>query len=178
MRHSRDRFNNPSVLHHGTLCLIGNWHVVTGELIETTIGTARTEEGFVRHVHNLLRKDVDAGWGLVMDNLNIHCSETLVRYIAKLLKIEASTLGIKGKSGVLKSMASLRKFLSDLSHRIPVAFTPKHSSWLNQIEIVFGIVGRRALSRASFASTQELKDRLFSFIGYFNRTFAQPFRWT
>lgn len=163
---------------HGTLCLIGNWHVVTGELIETTIGTTRTEEDFVRHVHNLLRMDAEAGWVLVMDNLNIHCSESLVRYIAKLLGIDESTLGKKGKSGVLKSMASRQAFLTDLSHRIRVVFTPKHSSWLNQIEIVFGIVGRRALSRASFASTQELKDRLFSFIDYFNRTFAQPFNWT
>jgi transposase len=163
---------------HGTLCLIGNWHVVTGQLLATTIGTTRTEEDFVRHVHNLLRTDIEAGWVLVMDNLNIHCSESLVRYIAKLLGIDQSTLGKKGKSGILKSMASRKEFLSDPSHRIRTVFTPKHSSWMNQIEIVFGIVSRRAVSRGSFASKQELKDRLTSFIDYFNRTFAQPFRWT
>lgn len=163
---------------HGTLCLIGNWHVVTGQLLATTIGTTRTEEDFVRHIHNLLRTDIKAGWVLVMDNLNIHCSESLVRYVAKLLGIDQSTLGEKGKSGILKSMASRQEFLSDPSHRIRTVFTPKHSSWMNQIEIVFGIVGRRAVSRGSFASKQELGDRLTSFIEYFNRTFAQPFRWT
>jgi transposase len=163
---------------HGTLCLIGNWHVVTGQLMTTTIGTTRTEEDFLRHLHNLVQTDPDAGWVFVMDNLNIHCSESLVLWIALLLGIERSTLGVKGKSGILKSVASRQAFLTDRSHRIRCVYTPKHSSWLNQIEIVFGIVGRRAVSRGSFASPQELKDRLVDFIDYFNRTFARPFRWT
>lgn len=163
---------------HGTLCLIGNWHVVTGQLLTTTIGTTRTEKDFVRHLHNLVQTDSDAGWVFVMDNLNIHCSESLVIWIAWLLGIARSTLGFKGKSGILKSVASRQAFLTDLNHRIRFVYTPKHSSWLNQIEIVFGIVGRRAVSRGSFASPPELKSRLTNFIDYFNRTFAQPFRWT
>lgn len=163
---------------HGTLCLIGNWHVVTGQLLSTTIGTTRTEEDFLRHVYTLTQSDPKAGWVLVMDNLNIHCSESLVIWIASQLGIDRSTLGVKGRSGILKSVASRQAFLTDPSHRIRCVYTPKHSSWLNQIEIVFGIVGRRAVSRSSFASLQELKDRLVDFIDYFNRTFARPFRWT
>ena len=57
-------------------------------------------------------------------------------------------------------------------------YLPKHTSWLNQIEIVFGIVGRRVVRRGNFPSLAALKERLLRFIDYFNRTFARPFRWT
>ena len=57
-------------------------------------------------------------------------------------------------------------------------YLPKHTSWLNQIEIVFGIVGRRVVRRGNFTTLAALKQRLLEFIDYFNRTFAKPFRWT
>jgi len=163
---------------HGTLCLIGNWDVVLGQMIAPTIGQTRTEEDFAWHIHHTIQTDAEAGWVFVMDNLNVHCSETLVRYVARLEGIDESTLGRKGKSGVLKSMATRQEFLTDRRHRIRFVFTPKHSSWMNQIEIVFGIVHRRAVVRGSFASLEVLKQRLLDFIDYFNRTFASPFRWT
>ena len=163
---------------HGTLCLIGNWDVVLGQMIAPTIRETRTEEDFAWHVQHTIETDEEAGWVFVVDNLNIHCSETLVRYVARLEGIDESTLGKKGKSGILKSTATRQAFLSDTSHRIRFVFLPKHTSWLNQIEIVFGIVGRRAVRRGNFPSVEALKQRLLDFIDYFNRTFARPFRWT
>ena len=163
---------------HGTLCLTGNWDVVLGQMIAPTIGTTRTEEDFAWHIHNTVATDRTSAWVFVVDNLNTHCSESLVRYVARLEKIDENTLGKKGKCGVLKSMASRQAFLTERSHRIRFVYLPKHTSWLNQIEIVFGIVGRRAVRHGNFKSLTALKERLLDFIDYFNRTFAKPFRWT
>ena len=55
---------------------------------------------------------------------------------------------------------------------------PKHTSWLNQIEIVFGVIMRKVIRRGSFTSTADLEGKLKSFIAYFNQVFAKPFRWT
>ena len=116
----------------------------------------------------LLATDSTANWVLVTDNLNTHCSESLVRLVAEQCGIE-DDLGIKGKSGVMQSMESRSAFLSDESHRIRFVYTPKHCSWLNQIEIWFGILYRRLLNRSSFRSLEEMKERIVSFIQILQR---------
>lgn len=162
---------------HGTLTLIGNFQVTTGELIAPSIGPTRTEADFASHIEQTMATDPGASWVFVTDNLNIHCSETLVQRVAEACEI-TTPLGKKGVSGVLKSVASRQAFLSETSHRVRFVYTPKHSSWLNQIEVVFGVIMRKVVRRGSFTSVKDLKDKLVNFIGYFNRVFAHPFRWT
>ncbi|MDA1015467.1 MAG: transposase, partial [Planctomycetota bacterium] len=160
-------------LRHGTQCLTGSWDVVLGQMIEPTVSDTRTEPEFVLHISNTVSTDGSAKWVFVLDQLNTHKSESLVKYVASVEGIDEKTLGKKGKSGVLKSMATRQKFLSDPNHQVRFVFVPKHSSRLNQIEVIFGIIMRRILRRGSFKSTDELKGRLLNFIGYFNTTFAK-----
>jgi transposase len=162
---------------HGTLCLIGNFEVTTGELIRPTLGPTRTEADFVRHIEQTVATDRDGSWIFVSDNLNIHCSEGLVRTVAEACEIPTD-LGKKGVRGVLKSVASRQAFLSEPSHRIRFVYLPKHSSWLNQIEVIFGVIMRKVIRRGSFASVLDLRTKLLDFVTYFNRVFAKPFRWT
>jgi transposase len=162
---------------NGTLTLIGNFHVVLGELVAPTLGPTRTEADFARHVGQTIDLDPQARYVLVMDNLNTHCSASLVELVARLCGIE-DDLGKKGVRGILKSMKSRQEFLSDLSHRIRFVYTPKHSSWLNQIEIIFGVISRKVIRRGNFTSVEDLRSKLLAFIDYFNQVFARPFKWT
>jgi len=161
---------------HGTLCLMANLEVWCGHVIAPSLGPTRAEADFKAHVEQTVNTDPLAGWVFVVDNLDTHQSESLVLYVAEACGIE-DDLGQKGKAGVLKSKASRKAFLSDAGHRIRFAYTPRHCSWLNQVEIWFGVLSRKLLRRSSFASAEELKARVLAFIDYFNRTMAGPIRW-
>ena len=162
---------------HGTQCLTGNFEVATGQILAPTIAKTRTEEDFVDHIINTIGTDPEGVWIFVLDQLNTHKSESLVRLVALECKIQ-DNLGEKGKSGILKSMETRMKFLEDENHIIRFIFTPKHTSWMNQIEIWYSILYRRLLKRGSFKSEEDLRNKILAFIDYFNKTLAKPFKWT
>lgn len=163
---------------HGTVCVTGNWHVVLGQMLAPTISETRDNQDFARHIEQTIATDPTAGWVFVVDNLNTHCGEPLVRMIADQLGIDPASLGVAKKEGVLSTMATRRAFLSDPSHRIRFVYLPKHSSWLNQIEIIFGIINRRVMRGGSFTSKSDLVEKLQRFMTYFNETIARPMNWT
>ncbi len=163
---------------HGTVCVTGNWHVVCGQMLVPTISETRDNDDFAQHIRQTIATDPQAGWVFVMDNLNTHCGEPLVRLVAEQLGIDPATLGTAAQDGVLSTMETRRTFLSDPTHRIRFVYLPKHSSWLNQIEIIFGIINRRVLRRGSFTSKRDLIEKLRRFITYFNETIAKPMNWT
>lgn len=163
-------------IRHGTLSLIANFDVVSGQVVTATLGPTRTEADFASHIAQTIDTDPQAVWVFITDQLNTHQSETLVRLVAERCGLE-DDLGVKGKSGVLHSMASRRVFLSDVAHRIQFVYVPTHTSWLNQIEIWFSILVRRVIKRGNFPSVDALRERILAFVDYFNWT-AKPFRWT
>lgn len=162
---------------HGTLSLIANFDVATGKVVSPSIGPTRTEADFVAHIERTIETDPEAGWIFVTDQLDTHRSATLVELVARRCSIQ-DELGTKGEAGILKSKQTRRAFLEDPTHRIRFVYTPRHCSWLNQVEIWFSILVRRLLKRASFSSLEDLRCRTAKFIDYFNDVLAKPFRWT
>lgn len=179
LKRGKDRRVEYEYKRHGTLCLTVNFEVSSGRIEWPTIGETRTEADFAGHIKRTIENEPEAlGWWFIVDQLNTHQSETLVKLVAEKEGIEEADLGIKGKSGILRSMNSRREFLEDTNHRLRFIYTPKHCSWLNQVEIWFSILAKKLIKWGNFTSKEDLQRQLEKFIKYFNETMAKPFKWT
>ena len=169
---------DPEYKRHGTTGIIASRDVATGEIVKPLVQPTRTEKDFLAHCESVISLNPDSKHIFITDNLNTHMSESLVRMVARIDNIDEASLGIKGKSGILKNKQSRAGFLEDGSHNIVFMYTPKHCSWLNQIECWFSIITRRLLNkRASFKSVFDLEDKIKKFIEYYNQYLKKPFQW-
>jgi len=158
-------------IRHGTRCLIASWAVPTGQVIGD-VTARRTRRDFCRHIRHVAQQLPEfQRYHWVMDNLNTHWSLNLCRTIAQLS-------GVRFDPKRLKTGKDRRAFLTDPEHKHVVHYTPKHGSWLNQIEIWFGVLQRRLLRRGEFKSKKNLTEQLLTYLEYHNAHCAKPYNWT
>jgi transposase len=158
-------------IRHGTRVLTASFVVPTGEVV-WEIGQTRTSEDFAAHVVNVAEHFPDfQGFDWVLDNLNTHWSLEVCEEVAKLSKVAFVPRE-------LKTGTQRRAFLTDPSHKHVFHFTPKHGSWVNQVELWFSILARRFLQRGDFCSPEVFEQLLRRFLDDYNACHAHPFRWT
>lgn len=162
---------------HGTIGLLAGLDVATGK-IEGCCKPTRTEVDFVDLITHLVKSRPHATkYHFVVDNLNTHLSEGLVRLVAEHDGLDQELLGKKGQKGILENKKTRMEFLTNSERSIRFYYTPKHASWMNQIECWFGVLARKVIRRGNFTSLEDLTDKLLQFIDYFNRTMAKPMKW-
>ena len=116
------------------------------------------------------RDERDERIDYIMDNLASHYSYEFCELVAKLSNVRCPD------KGDLKTGELRRKWLQSEEKRIVIHFTPFHGSWLNMIEIWFGIIGAKCL-KESYASPDQLIQAIYSFAEIWNTLFAHAFNW-
>lgn len=148
-RPGRDRRREFEYIRHGTQSLIAAFDVHTGT-VQGVCGATRTGDDLEAFVEELASIYPDTEVHVVWDNLNIHTAMT----------------------------KRWNVFNERHGSRFHFHFTPIHASWVNQIELWFGILSKRILRNASFRSKAELRDAILDFIKHWNLNDGHPFRWT
>jgi hypothetical protein len=163
-------------IRHGTLCLLAARDVGNGAIVAKTIQQTRKEQDFLKFTQKTVATDPNKEWVFIADQLNTHVSASLVQWIAGQIQYTGE-LGIKGKSGILKSMVTRKAFLEDEEHDIRFLYTPKHCSWLNQIEVWFSTLSSQVITQGDFKSKKDLEAQLHAYIDYYNKCMAKPYNW-
>jgi hypothetical protein len=158
-------------IRHGTRALIASFVVPTGEVV-WSLGPTRTSIDFAHHLKTVaghFRTWPRITW--VVDNLNTHWSREACAVLAALN-------GLTFEPRRLSTGAERRAFLTDPEHAYRFVFTPKHGSWLNQVELFFSVLARRFLKRGDFASATEFEQRLAVYLEAYDIREKHPYRWT
>jgi transposase len=158
-------------IRHGTRCLIASFVVPTGQVV-SDLSVTRTSRDFAAHLAHVAGQFPDyRRFHWVLDNLNTHWSLDVCELLAR-------RNGLPFHKKDLRTGVQRRAFLTDPEHKHVFHFTPKHGSWLNQVELWFSTLARRFLKRGDFASAEDFCTRLRAYLNDHNAHRAHPYRWT
>jgi len=160
-------------IRNGTTCLIASRNITTGKLNAYNLGKTRKEEDFLKHAQEIVATQPNKKHIIICDQLNTHKSASLVKWVASIC-YDTIDLGIKGKEGILKSQESRMLFLENEAHHVRLFYTPKHCSWMNQIENWFGTLERKVIKHGEFISVNSLEKQISDFISYYNNLLSKP----
>lgn len=162
---------------NGTTGLMAAVDVATGKIASHRLHPTRNEEDFLAFIEEVVAQYPQQDEIVIMvDQLNTHKSESLVRWVAGQTGFEGD-LGEKGSKGILMNMDARKSFLEDASHRVRFVYTPKHCSWLNPIENWFSKLQRHVIRDGNFQSVDALKNKIEDYIGFYNRCLLKPLKW-
>jgi transposase len=175
MQPGRPELQESEYIRHGTRCLLATFVVPTG-LVYGDVTARRTNADFRRHIRHTaawltVQYPQAKKYHWVMDNLNTHWSLEVCALFARLN-------GIKYEPKKLKRGRERIAFLTEPSHTHVIHYTPKHGSWLNQVELWLSVLVRRVLRRGNFTSKADLMRKILAYIEYHNSCKARPYAWT
>lgn len=172
--HRRKEFE---YIRHSTTGLMAAVNVAKGDVVNHRLHPTRNEADFLAFIETTVARFPQQDEVVLMvDQLNTHQSESLVRWVARQIGFEGD-LGTKAYTGILRNMKTRKAFLEDESHRIRLVYTPKHCSWLNPIENWFAKLQRHVIRNGNFSSGDDLKNKIESYIRFYNRCLLKPLKW-
>jgi len=133
---------------HGTTTLFAALEIATGKITADACYPRHRHQEFLRFLKKAAAAHPGAELHVVLDNYATHKHPEVRKWLAK-----------------------------PENNRVTLHFTPTGCSWLNMVEIFFGIITRQAIRRGTFRSVKELTTAIGTFIDAYNDR-CQPFSWT
>jgi DDE superfamily endonuclease len=156
---------------HGVRAWLASFVVPTGQLV-WHLGQTRTSVDGAAHVGHVVQQlPTMQRYDWVVDNLKTHWSLEVCQLVAQ-------GCGVPSLPKPRRRGVQRRAFLSDPTHQHVCHFTPKHGSWLKQVELWFRVLARRFLQRGACTSAHDFETRLGDFMEGDNTHHAHPYRWT